>query len=433
MPKTRGHGDGGLYQIRNKTMWRGVLDLGLDADGKRIQKYVHSKSKTDCRDKLDELKREVEEHGAPLDKQVTLADWSATWLATIAKPNVDPSTYRGYASLNKKWIVPTLGRKKVSALKPSDVRHLRKVMTDAGRSVSMLRQGHIVLSLMLDAAKAEGLCRANVSKDVKKPTAAKGKEAVKRGAFTTVEAIRILQAAAELGDSRGSRWWFKLLAGQRQGEILGATIGNLDLAPDEETYTVSWKLEDLRREHGCGNEPCGKKRGAYCPKAVWMVPDEFEKIHLHGAWHLTRPKSKTGRIVPLIPPLVGVLRRHLAAMADRPNPHGLIWCQDDGRPLLPVDDNQEWRELLLAAGIITAEEAVPSGTEKTGHWARHTTVTILASLKVDMQLIGEIVGHSAQEVTEMYRHASAAEKRAAMALVGEAWAGAFAVPKEVGG
>lgn len=431
MPKTRGHGDGGLYQIRNKTMWRGVLDLGFDEDGKRIQKYVHSKSKKACRDKLDELKREIEEHGAPLDKQVTVEVWAAKWLETVAKPNVDPKTYSSYASMSKKWIVPTLGRKKVSSLKPSDVRTLRQVMTDAGKSVSMLRQGHIILSLMLDAAKGEGLCRENVAKDVKKPGATKGKTAVKRGAFSTVEAIRILQAAADLGDTEGSRWWFKLLTGQRQGEILGATIDDLDL--DDGLYAVNWKLEDLRRDHGCEGEPCGKKYAAYCPQAVWRVPDDYEKIHLQGAWHLTRPKSKTGRVAPLIPPLVEVMRRHLAATADVPNPHGLVWHKVDGSPILPIDDNQAWRDLLLSAGIITADEAVPSGTEKTGHWARHTTVTILASLGVDMQLIGEIVGHSSTEVTEIYRHASAAEKKAAMALVAEAWAGAFAAPKEIGG
>lgn len=429
MPKKRGHGDGGLYKIRGGALWRGVVDLGFDADGKRQQKYVHARTQRECKDKLDALRAEIAQHGAPLDKQVTVASWATTWLETVKRPNVDPKTFAGYSSVCRKWIVPTLGRKRVSTLKPSDVRALRQAMTDADLSVSMLRQGHIVLSMMLDDAKAEGLCRANVAEDVKKPSASKGKAVARRGAFTTVEAIAILHAAATLGDAAGSRWWFKLLSGQRQGEILGATIADLDLT--QGLYTVSWKLEEIRRDHGCGEEPCGKKRGAYCPQARWVEPDGFEKVHLTGAWHLTRPKSRTGRIVPLIPQLVEVIERHLNSSAGRPNPHGLIWRREDGSPILPKDDNQEWRELLLAAGIIKPEEAVPSGTTKTGHMARHTTVTILASLGVDMQLIGEIVGHSSQEVTEMYRHASAQEKRAAMELVGEAWAGAFAPPPQI--
>lgn len=431
MPKKRGHGDGGLYLVKSTGLYRGTLELGFDENGKRIQKQVHAKTKEACRAKLEALKEEVRRYGAPLDKQVTVETWATKWLETVAKPNVDPKTYSSYASMSKRWIVPILGRKKVSALKPSDVRALRQAMTEAGRSVSMLRQGHIILSLMLNAAKAEGMCRENVAKDVKKPTATKGTAVAKRGAFATVEAVRILQAAADLGDDAGSRWWFKLLTGQRQGEILGATIADLDL--DDGMYAVNWKLEDLRREHGCGDRPCGKKYAAYCPQATWRVPDGYEKTHVRGAWHLTRPKSKTGRVAPLIPPLVEVMRRHLAATAGAPNPHGLVWHKADGSPILPVEDNQAWRELLLSAGIITADEAVPSGTEKTGHWARHTTVTILASLGVDMQLIGEIVGHSSTEVTEIYRHAAADEKRAAMALVGEAWAGAFAPRKELGG
>lgn len=430
MPKKRQHGDGGLYRIRNGTMWRGVVDLGFDEDGKRIQKYVHAKTQRACKDKLDALKAEIVEHGAPLDKQVTVAQWSKVWLETVAKPSVDPNTFNGYSSMVRTWIVPTLGTKKISALKPSDVRTLTRAILDKGRAVGTAKQGHIVLSMMLDTAKAERLCASNVAKDVKKPGAAKGKAPAVRGSFTTAQAIAILKAASELGDSAGSRWWFKLLGGQRQGEILGATIADLDL--EAGTYRVSWKLEDLRRDHGCDDEPCGKKRGADCPQAKWRVPDDFEKVRLDGAWHLTRPKSKEGRVVPLIPQLVEVIRRHLEATAHLPNPHGLIWRNADGSPILPRDDNQGWRELLLAAGMITAEEAVPSGTSLTGHWARHTTVTILASLGVDFQVIAEIVGHSSTQVTEIYRHAQDEEKRAAMMLVGDAWAQGFAPRQEIG-
>lgn len=422
MPKVRQHGEGALYKVRDGTLWRGVLDLGWTADGRRDQRYVHARTQRECRDKLDALKREVAEHGAPLARAVTVAAWSRTWLEQVARPDVDPKTYAGYAGAVRTWIVPTIGTKRVGALKPSDVRAVRQAITAAGRSTSTARQAHVVLSMMLDAAVAEKVCGRNVAKDVRKPGTRKGLVRTERGALTTAQTVAILRAAATLPGAAGSRWWFKILTGQRQGEILGARLADLDL--DAGTYAVSWKLEDLRREHGC-DEPCGYRQPARCPAARWVIPDDFEMIHLDGPWHLTRPKSRSGRVVPLIPQLVEAIRRHLDATAGQPNPHGLIWHDPVGRPILPKADGQQWRDLLMAAEVITPAEAVPGGTALTGHWTRHTAVTVLASLGADFQLIGEIVGHSAAQVTAMYRHAQDTEKRAAMTALGGVWADAL--------
>jgi len=437
MPKKRDHGQGGLYQItrrrrlkdgtvREYTLWRGVVDLGIGPDGRRLQPTVHAKTQREAKRLLDKLMEEIRDTGAPADKQTTMAQWSLQWLEEIAKPNVDPKTYRNYRTAVTRRIVPLLGRKKVHAVTPADVRALRKfVVEDQGLSTTTAREAHITLNGILSAAVAERLIRRNPAEGVKAPKAAPST----RGAIPTDQALAILRTAALMPEAAGARWWFKLLGAQRQGEILGATLDDLDL--DLGYYRVSWKLEALSREHGCdgGNTApsCGKKRAAFCPAARWPVPDGFEKRQLTGAWHLTRPKSKTGRVVPLIPQLVEAMRRHLAATADQPNPYGLIWHMPDGAPITPRDDGQQWRDLLQAAGVITAEQNKPKGTELTGHIARHTAITVLASLGVDTQLIGEIVGHSSAKVTEIYRHADQAEKTAAMAKLGTAWAEALQI------
>lgn len=245
---------------------------------------------------------------------------------------VDPCTPGGRPedvldprSLTRRWIVSALGMEKVSALKPSDVRSLRTAIVDVGkRSTSTAGQAHVVLSMMLDAAKAEKIIRDYPAEAVKKPKGSK----VERGAIPTEQALAILRAAAAMPDSAGSRWWFKLLGGPRQGEILGASLDDLDL--DARIHEVQWKLEDLQREHGCGDGNCGKKRGADCPSAKWRIPDGFEMRHLTGRWCFTRPKSRTGRVIPLIPQLTEAIRRWLDAIADWPNPHGLIWRNPGG-------------------------------------------------------------------------------------------------------
>lgn len=418
MPKKRSPGDGGLYRIRGGRLWRATLTYGHDPEtGKPLIWQATAATQKAAREKQDEARRQITQHGAPLDRTTRVSEWAARWLTDFTKPRVDPKTFAGYRTAVTRRIIPIIGHKRVSALRPSDV---HAVMNAAAKSVSASKvaETRIVLSAMLEDARRERLCTENVARDVKPPRLPKSS----RGAFTTEQALAIIEAALALPQHQGSRHLFKLLAGPRQGEVTGATIDNLDL--DAGLYTLEWKLEELAREHGCGGT-CGKKRGAACPQSRWRIPTGFEMRHLEGRFALTRPKSGATRFVPIIPQLAAEMRDYLAATADIPNPHGLIWRHDDGSPISPSEDAQDWRDLLHAAGIITADQLQPGGTTLTGHWARHTTITVLASLGVDFQLIGEIVGHSTAEVTRIYRHAQQTERLEAMEKLGRVFAAAL--------
>lgn len=42
------------------------------------------------------------------------------------------------------------------------------------------------------------------------------------------------------------------------------------------SYEVNWKLEELQKDHGCGNKcpngwPCRKKRGPNYPDSKWRI------------------------------------------------------------------------------------------------------------------------------------------------------------------
>ena len=63
VPKKRSPGDGGLFYIPSRDLWRGVLDAGFNPDGTRKQVYVASRTQRGTRDKLNALKKEAEEFG----------------------------------------------------------------------------------------------------------------------------------------------------------------------------------------------------------------------------------------------------------------------------------------------------------------------------------------------------------------------------------
>ncbi|MFF7293150.1 tyrosine-type recombinase/integrase [Microbacterium sp. NPDC008134] len=419
MPKKRSHGDGGLYYIKSRGLWRGVVDDGFHPDGRRRQRYVAGRTQAEARKKLDALRAEIDQFGAPLDKAVTVETWAEHWLRTVCEPSMKPAALAGYESAVRKWVLPALRKKRVSALKPSDVRAVTKSVTDAGRAVSSAQKVHAVLSSMLEAARMDGVCAKNVAQDVTPPGRGEGG----RGALDTDVALRVLQTALSRPD--GSRWWFAILTGMRQGERLGATIDSADFAAHD--FTVQWSLTEVRFRHGC-SEPCAKKRAGACPNRKLMVGPGLVHRQLDGRLCIVRPKSGNVRTFPLIPALENVLTTYLAA-DTRPNPHGLIWRNDDGSPITPEQDQAEWRSILLEAGVITAEQALPprerpAGTPDTPttHFARHTTATVLMELGVDAKVIGEIVGHVDVRTTRGYQHVSSAEARRALQALGDHFA-----------
>jgi integrase len=415
-PKKRSPGDGGLYYIKARGLWRGVVDVGFWPDGRRKQKSVTAKTQTAARQKLDALKAELAEHGAPLDKTMTVETWANRWLDTVCRPNLKPNTLKAYQSLIHTWVVPTIGRKRVSLLKPSDLREVSKAITDAGRSSSTALKVHNIMSAMLEAARLDGVTGRNIAKDVTAPRAAVST----RDALTTEEAFALLREASQHVD--GTRWLMAVLTGMRQGERIGATLDSIDFTTN--TFTVQWSLTEARFEHGCGGT-CGAKRGGGCPDRRLILPDGFEHRVLDGRLILVRPKSGKVRVFPLIPQLADALKRYLAATITIPNPHGLIWRNGDGTPITPTQDNDDWRMLLYGAGVITEEQAKAPKDRAPGtpdapttHWARHTTATVLMELGVDARIVGEIVGHASTRITNRYQHVSSAAARAAMESIG---------------
>jgi integrase len=405
MPRKRSSGDGALYEDKTRGLWKAVVDVGFWPDGRRRQKTVTGRTQRIARDKLDALKRDIADHGAPVDRSMRLGEWADRWLAEVCRPHMKPNGLAAYESVVRTWIVPAIGRRPVADLKPSDVRSVVRGVLDAGRSTATARKAHDILSGMLESARMEQLIARNVAEDVKAPKVI----AAERGALSSEEVLRILLEAQKRPED--SRWVVSLLCGIRQGERLGMTLDSLDL--DRGLLTIRWSLDEVSSEHGCSPTDagwsCGRKQGAACPQARLKLPDGLRHRQLAGRLVLVPPKSGRERTFP-VPPLVVVALRPWLAIPVQPNPHGLVWPAPDGRPYLPRDDQAAWADLLRRAGV--------DPTGRTTHWARHTTATALMELGVDAKIIGEIVGHQSEAVTRRYQHVSSSAAREAMEKLG---------------
>lgn len=401
-PTRRGYREGSITQ-RPNGLWVGRIEAGEGPDGKRRQVTVTSMDHAKLMEKFDKAKAEVKLFGYTSDPTATLTQWTEKWLTQIADRTLRGKTYAGYASIIRKWIQPTIGRRKLSALTTDDWRKVRDAMIADGCSTTHARQAYYALRSCLESARREGIITTNILDRIKAPAAAKNP----RGAFTAAQSKLILNAA-------GSRHQAALLTAARQSELLGLTWPYVHLGGPTPEIIIEWQLQELREKHGCGTRsddgryPCGYKQAARCLTRSWQVPEGHEYLIVEGRLALVRPKSVHGeRHIPILPALAAALTKHREQ--HPPGPHGLVW-HDNGHPIKHKDDEVEWKATMTRVGL-------PESC--TLHWARHSTATLLMAVGVDAKVVGEIVGHGSVAVTRGYQHVSSELARQGMSKLGE--------------
>ncbi|MGD1053998.1 MAG: site-specific integrase, partial [Candidatus Dormibacteria bacterium] len=202
--------------------WEGRYSVEID--GRRVQRSVYAAKEKEAVAKLAVAlgKRDA---GVVEGKRsrVTLADWLLEWLADC-QGRVRPTTYRRYADIARLHLSPALGSHQIAALTPQHVNSFLTAKLAAGlapRSVAHLRA---VLRTALTAAMAADLVTRNVAQLARPPKV----PAPERKDWTAADVDAVLEAVA--GTSEEAPVAVSLLAGLRQGEVLGLRWADIHLA-----------------------------------------------------------------------------------------------------------------------------------------------------------------------------------------------------------
>ena len=402
------YGEGTVYQ-RKDGKWVASVEAGYTPSGGRRRITRARATEAEAKRALRSIRREVlaEQQSTAVNPRTTLKAWIDTW-AIDYKRTARPRTYSNDLALLGKWVIPTVGHRRLTDLTVTDLRKVEATMRRDGKSSTSIRYVRLILHRALRAAIVEGHRIPDSVMLAPKPKAA----ASKRQAIPAADAATLLKAATEkdtwpsLPDATSgptqrarrlateqdaSRWVAALLQGMRQGECLGLTWDRVDL--DAGTLTVDRQLVEMT----AAEDVTGTDGVTY--------------EHLMDGYYWGPVKTAAGsRVLPLVPWMAAAL----TAWRDQcpVSPYGLVWPRPDGGPWSKKDDRLAWRALQAVAGAHKED-----GGYYLVHEARHSTATLLMAAGVPATVIIAIMGHTSVTTTLGYQHADLDQARQALEAV----------------
>lgn len=365
----RGQGQGSLFPWKRRNEagelvqvgWCAMADLGI-VDGKRRRKAIYGKTQREVVERLNETLRDHQRGTLAKPGRVTVEQWLKRWLQSIAG-GVRPRTLEHYRWIAEEHIIPSIGRRQLSKLEPSDVEAMLNAKLRAGLAPRTVHHLRAVLRNALRKAERDRLVVRNaaaLADPVKVPE-------YDRRTLAPEEVKAYLAAAA---DERLQALLVTALGlGLREGELMG----------------LRWSCVDL--EGG--------------------VLRVTHALQYHGGQPvLVEPKSRTSRrTMPLPAPVAEALRQHRVRQAQEQlaakvwlNDRDLVFVGKHGQPLESTAVLRAHWGVLEAAGL----------PRMRFHDLRHSTATLLLEAGVPLKVVAEVLGHSSPSVTQnIYQHVTA--------------------------
>ncbi len=266
MAKRRARGEGSLRK-RSDGRWEGRYTVGRDEEtGKLLYKNVLARTQAECKAKLREAVRSVQQGNAPVavkaarehtteaaqpTPKLMVGEWLQTWFELYSKPNLRETTQEQYTNFIEKHLVPEIGDIPLEELTGLRLQKLYQDLRTNGRvaqnktassglSPKTVRSIHMVLHAALEQAVKEGLIKKN-------PTDSCNPPKLERKEMNVIQPEQVgayLQAAANRNVL--PMFYLELTSGLRRGELLALLWTDLNL--DKHSISVSKSVRGSQGE-----------------------------------------------------------------------------------------------------------------------------------------------------------------------------------------
>jgi integrase len=361
----RGHGEGTIGQ-RKDGRWCAQLMVGYKPDGTPDRRTVYGKNRADCQRKLDELRRKASGGllGTSKQERETVAAFLDRWLSTT-KSSVRPKTHKRYGEIARIYIIPVLGRHKLSALRPDMILDFYRGCLDASLSPATVRSQHAVLHRALEQAVRWGYLPFNPCDRVDPPTVPHT-EIVP----PTIEELgRLIDTAVAGGNRLQALWTVAVYSGCRRGELQGLQWDDVDFAAG--TITIRRTLTSSKG----GVPDYGEPKTASSRRTIALPPEATAALRAH------RDRQD--------------FEKH--RLGESYSDYGLAFASELGTPLDQRNVTRSFKAALRRAGLPKTIRF---------HDLRHAHATMAMMAGVEQKVASSRLGHSTIRLTaDLYTHA----------------------------
>ena len=362
MANKRANGDGSLRRKANGHWEIQIMD-GFKSDGRRNIVSFSGKNQKEAKEKRDEYLRK-KAAGLLTGQNLRFADWAERWFDRH-KDYIKPTTQEHYR-YTLRILVGHFGKRKLSEIKAMDIEEFLMKLRRDGRSDSSLAHCRGMLYQIFQKAAANDLIVKNPVAFAEKMR--KGPKTAKE-AFTADEVRILLRELPE--DKIGWSIRLMLCTGMRTQELLA--LEPRHIAQDGSSIVIE---QAVVMEKGTG---------------VIGTPKSYDSY----------------RTIP-IPEIARYCARNLRATDKK-----FIWeVGKVDQPCNPSHFRTQFRKAL---------EQIEGVRVLTPHCCRHTYVSQLVALGVDLKTIQSIVGHADVDMTLYYAHAQESSRQDAIDRFSEAF------------
>lgn len=361
----RSNGEGMIRQ-RADGRWESRVMIGYKDNGKPDYKSVYGKTKKEAREKLKVF---LDERASGIDTShnYNFSNWADIWFEHH-QDNITATTQENYR-YTLRILKDYFGVRQLADIKAYDVEVFLKALRKEGRSDSCLAQCRGMLYQIFHKAEANDLVRKNPVRFADKM---RSREPAKRKeAFTAVEVKLLMEKLPK--DRIGISIRLLLGTGMRSQELLA--LEPRHIAEDGSMIQIR--------------------------QAVNMVK---------GTATVGQPKSRDSyRDVPIPPNL------RWCAIQLRTTNRTFVW--EAGKKDQPCNPSYFRDKFKAAIGEIEGVRVL------TPHSCRHTYVSQLQALGVDLPTIQSIVGHADIDMTQHYLHVQDSIRQKAVSKFAAAFGG----------
>ena len=345
--------------------------VGFQKDGRRRRKSFYGKTRKEALDKMHEFKQKVADGLINLDEtpiiqpDIQFSEWADTWYEGH-KDSISKTTQQSY-----KYTLVTLkekiGERPVNSIKAMDIEDLLRTLREEGKSDSYVAKARGMLFQIMNKAEANELIRRNPVACAEKMRANKPMEA--KEAFTAVEVQRLMHDLPH--DKYGDSIRLMLGTGIRMQELLA-----LEPRLIEEDGSV-----------------------IHIRQAVKTVAGRVE---------IGPPKSRDSLRDVLVPKGLREIVIGLRSTEDK----FIIQSPKKEQPFDPKKYRDKFKDYIEIVGDVRV---------LTPHSCRHTYVSQMQALGVDLATIQSMVGHADLDMTQHYLHVQSPVKQKAVEAFDQAF------------